>query len=163
MIAIVSTFFFWVMRAGKERPNLRAYLTQWQWTDVDYARDEGRINNVYALRLVIANYSSLPNAVLGVDSEVLLPDGSWAPCRTIVADDGDKPTLPVNLSPMTTAPVEIRVFYNTAGKTGGTRAERSEQAMNAIAKPATFRIQVKALNARSFHAIVRKTEALQEA
>jgi hypothetical protein len=56
------------------------------------------------VKTVVANYSALPNAVLGVQASVLMRDGSW---RAAEARIDPRTPLPLNLAPLQTVKLDL--------------------------------------------------------
>lgn len=71
MVSLVGSFFsgtctmyFWLVRANRERPNLKPHYVKHEFV-LGRTREDQRHFGV-TLEVVVANYSVLPNAVLGV-------------------------------------------------------------------------------------------------
>lgn len=155
--ALISTFYFWLVRANRERPQLQPYLVheiEGTWPTIvrdSYCRvPEGHVLSRYFVRLAVANYSSLPNAVLRAKASIKMRDGSWKPADTRV---GEGHSLPANVAPMTTAPLDLRLEIVVPGSLEGTgTAERNANAFSCIANPAEIRVELIALGEKKFRA-----------
>jgi hypothetical protein len=99
---MAATFYFWVTKFRRERPNLRIYPSD-QSAEINLGvfRDAKR-GFQFRLSGVIANYSSLPNAVLGVELAMIRRDGSWEEIPAPRAAG-----LPLNVPPMTTVRLDL--------------------------------------------------------
>src|SRR5947209_20538109 len=63
-LSFAWTAYFWLVRVKRERPDLRPYLADQEFFLGSTAGDTRQVG--VKLGLVIANYSSLPNALPGV-------------------------------------------------------------------------------------------------
>jgi hypothetical protein len=100
----IATFVFWVLKASRERPNLKTYLAEPQiggWAQSSYGDS---IKLAFEAKTVVANYSTMPNAVLGAQAAVLMRDGSWRTAETRI--DAKTP-MPFNLAPLTTVKLDL--------------------------------------------------------
>jgi hypothetical protein len=67
------TGYFWLVRVKRERPDLRAYLADHEMFLAHSTVDQRHVG--LKMGLIVANYSSLPNALLGVRLWVRQKDG----------------------------------------------------------------------------------------
>jgi hypothetical protein len=93
------TAYFWLVRVRRERPALKPYLVG---REIFYGvqRPPNRQLGI-KLSLVVANYSLLPNALLGARVWLRRGDGGWQPVQNPAFDA--RTPLPFNLSPAQTA------------------------------------------------------------
>ncbi|MGE3854574.1 MAG: hypothetical protein AB7K09_22775 [Planctomycetota bacterium] len=150
-MALASTFWFWMVRANKERPSLHSYLVRplsahWPMR-VGSGGGDGTVVSRYQLDLAVANYSSLPNAMIGFGVQVKMPDGSWRALRL----DLDSLPVPANIGPMSTCGITLVGDIDVPGSLSGTgNREREVNAHKAIARPPQFRVEIHALGGKSF-------------
>jgi len=97
-----ATAYFWVVRARRERPNLRIYSAD-RATEINLGVYRGETRGLlFRTSVIVANYSSLPNAVIAAEVALKLSDGDW--------EDAAAPRvagLPVNVPSMTTVRLDL--------------------------------------------------------
>ena len=74
------------------------------------------IKLVFEVKTVVANYSTLPNALLGVDASVKMRDGSWQPAETRL---DPKTPLPINVPSLHTVRLDLVVTLAAIGIVAG--------------------------------------------
>jgi hypothetical protein len=100
--SIAATFYIWFSKFRRERPNLRIYPSD-QSAEINLGVLRGDTRGFqFRFSGVIANYSSLPNAVLGVELAMKRRDGSWEEIPAPRAAG-----LPLNVPPMTTVRLDL--------------------------------------------------------
>jgi len=159
VLAMLSTFYFWLVSSKKERARLKTYLVEmphfgghfgWQ-RDTD--NDQGGAPGVYRLayfRLAVANYSSLPNAILGYSFSVKAKDGSWKNAPVYHRyNDLKTSELPLNIPPLQTVPLEVwlRIWVDDP--------EEKTGFFSAIAEPAEVKVELHPLGLRTDLVAVR--------
>ena len=75
-IATLSTLYFWLVRMNREKPLLKVHLAGPLGADTLAAAagaPAGTARSLFSVKAVVANYSVLPNAVLGVRACGLRP------------------------------------------------------------------------------------------
>jgi hypothetical protein len=94
----VATAYFWLVRARREKPKLRSYLVS---RELFYGLQRPPDRHIgVKLGIVVANYSLLPNALLGVNLWFKRRDNTWHP---VYKPTFDKQTpLPFNVPSMNT-------------------------------------------------------------
>jgi hypothetical protein len=93
------TAYFWLVRVRRERPALKPYLVG---REMFYGVQRPPDRHIgIKLSLVVANYSLLPNALLGVRVWLRRRDNGWQPVHHPVFDA--RTPLPFNLPPAQTA------------------------------------------------------------
>jgi hypothetical protein len=100
--SMAATAYIWITRFRRERPNLRIYPSD-QTAEVTLGPYRGDLRSVqFRTVAVVANYSSLPNAVLAAELAMKRRDGDWneiaCPCAA---------GLPLNVPPMMTVRLEL--------------------------------------------------------
>jgi hypothetical protein len=137
------TAYFWVVRVKRERPDLRPHLADHEvflGNTVGEARQVG-----IKLGLVVANYSSLPNALLGVRLWIRKRDGGWLPIESVTFDA--KTPLPFNVPAMQTVLVRImgRVAFPTADDIEGTPTTLADYLNRHAATPREIGVELRGL------------------
>ena len=66
MCSAVFTFYFWITKARMERPYLKAYAVEPHVSGHAFSSHGDPIKLIFEPKLIVANYSSMPNALLGV-------------------------------------------------------------------------------------------------
>src|SRR5436309_15652990 len=98
--ATLSSLYLWLVRFRGERPNLTVHLAGPVGADTLAAAagaPPGTARALFSVRAVVANDSTLPNAVIGVKAWVKGAGGRWLPA-TLSLDEKTQP--PFNVSPM---------------------------------------------------------------
>jgi hypothetical protein len=111
-LTFLWTTYFWLVRVKRERTDLRPYIADQEFflgNTVGETRQVG-----LKLGLIVANYSALPNALLGVRLWLRQRDGGWLPVEGVTFDP--QTPLPFNVPAMQTVLVRIagRVAFPTA-------------------------------------------------
>jgi len=99
----LATAYFWFVRNRREKPSLRTYLA-----DREFYLGRGGAENRqigFKLGLIVANYSVLPNSLLGVTLAVKRKDGGWHPVQGMTFDP--QTPLPFNIPPMQTVLLRV--------------------------------------------------------
>src|SRR6516162_5814151 len=75
LFSTLLTLYFWFVKARREQPNLRPYLVDREFFLGAQTASQRQIG--FKLGIVVANYSELPNALLGVAVAFKQSDGGW--------------------------------------------------------------------------------------
>jgi hypothetical protein len=158
--ATVSTIYFWFVRMRVERPQLKVHLASAVGAD-SLAPGPGAPPNTarsqFSLKAVVANYSALPNAVIGVKAWVKGRDGSWQPATTSLDEKGQPP---FNLPPLHTIPFTLTATVNVPERPeSAPRVTRREAALQSVAEPVQVKLELTALNERRFTEIISANRA----
>jgi len=157
VVAAGSTFYFWLVKNSAERARLRSYLVvapaepaHLGWTrDVD----QGPLYLAY-LRLAVANYSALPNALLACRFTVKGKDGSWLPLQLRPRwNNLASFELPLNLPAMQTVPLDTWLQLKP-----GAGAEEGNGFLRYVASPVQFRIELTCLGEKQFTDVLSATK-----
>ena len=119
--ALLSAFVF-LRTSNKERPRILIRQTSKIKPLQDLRKTGDAFRNYFETTFIIANKSSLPNAILGVKSYFFI-DGKW------VQDDiytSEKTPLPQNIQPLCTVPFEIGAVKWVKGEPGKDNYERAQ-------------------------------------
>jgi hypothetical protein len=150
-IATLSTLYFWLVRVNREKPQLKVHLAGPLGADTLAAAagaPPGTARSQFSLKAVVANYSALPNAVIGVKAWVKTREGTWAPAVTSI-DEKTQP--PFNLPPLHTVPVTLTATVAVPERPeSAPRISRRETALLSVAEPVQFKLELTALNERRF-------------
>lgn len=103
IFSTLCTGYFWFVKANRERPKLKPFLIDHEFFLAE-CREETRTLGLN-LHLAVANYSTLPNAILGVDLQLKCRDGSWQEVTKLTIDKQTQ--LPMNLPPLQTAMLRL--------------------------------------------------------
>ncbi len=163
--ALVATFYFWLVRANRERPRLETHLVNKMLMHQRTNEEKGVVHNTIHARVGVANYSIMPNAIIAVTAEVKRVDGTWGLCdveyttdlQFFTAGSGnvsqaigerlqtelpDPP--PYNLSPMQTCPLPLRLYHDAP--VGMDKSGNNDP----IARPFQVRLTIHALSHQRF-------------
>jgi hypothetical protein len=102
----LATFYFWVVKARMERPRLTCYAAEPHLGGHAVSSCSDPVTLAFEPKVIIANYSTLPNAVLGATVWVRHRDNGWLPTRAMIEG---ATALPLNLAPMQTTRLNLRV------------------------------------------------------
>ena len=150
-----ATAYMWLTRFRKERPNLQLYpAAAHTGIELGVLRGETRFLH-FKFGAVVANYSSLPNAVIDVAVDLRRPDRSW--------QEVEKPrataALPLNVTSMTTALLTLEWVLPLqavaeAEAVDGPGAIVAGYLAHYFTAPAAARLTVLALGDREFAAVL---------
>ncbi|MFO0865724.1 MAG: hypothetical protein U0744_13915 [Gemmataceae bacterium] len=145
--SFLATFYFWLIRANRERPRLRPYILDREFFLGNSTIEIRQIG--VKVGLIIANYSTLPNALVGSKASLRGPSGQWVELGQFAFDK--QTPLPLNLPPMTT--VLLRVAGNLTFPCAADLEEGNKTAGNYLRKhlgePRALRIELRSLNDRT--------------
>src|SRR6516225_9371872 len=80
----VLTVVFWVSKYRRELPDLRAHLVDRELFLGAGTADQRQLG--LKLGILVANYSALPNAILGVKLALKGADGNWVNVQDVAFD-----------------------------------------------------------------------------
>jgi hypothetical protein len=118
------TFYFWIVKARQERPSLKCYAVDPQLSGYAFSSSGDPIKLIFEPKLILANYSSLPNAVLGATVWMRHRDDGWLPTRAVI--DAATP-LPLNLAPMQTTRLGLRLTIEVPPVAEGDRCRNTHE------------------------------------
>ncbi|WP_236696287.1 hypothetical protein [Rhodopirellula islandica] len=156
----MSTFYFWLVRANRERAKLAACtVTGLRGTMLMAMEDTATYRRVapgkkqivlkYWLNLAIVNNSSLPNALLGIKVWMKFTDGRWH-AMDVASVDPEADLFPQNIDPLTTAGMKLALATEWEGDVSGGFRERECAAGDALPELAPVRIELEALQGQVF-------------
>jgi hypothetical protein len=142
----LATGYFWLVRNRREKPNLRAYVA-----DREFYLGRGGAENRQIgckLGLIVANYSILPNSLLGVTLAVKRKDGGWQPVQGMTFDP--QTPLPFNIPPMQTVLLRMNGYLSFPNVA---EIENSSSLLPGylerhLADPRQYQVELRALNNR---------------
>jgi len=142
-LSFLWTGYFWLVRVKRERPDLRPYIADQEWflgTTVGPTLQIG-----LKLGLIVANYSSLPNALLGVRLWLRQRDGRWLAVEGLSFDP--KTPLPFNVPAMQTVLVRLtgRVAFATADDIEGDSTTLAKYLDRYAAQPREIGVELRGL------------------
>ncbi len=176
-LALFSTGYFWLVRANRERMKLTLHPVGKLWGNVPMPQEdpdayqtlkpeEGSVCATYGADLAVVNHSSLPNALLGVRAWLELADGTW--CEALVRlHDTKHPEqaelkMPLNLSPLTTAGLGMRLSVAVPGNYDGGFHGREVTAGDSLAATPQLRVELAALQGKfAFDQLTLPAEGLK--
>lgn len=148
-----ATAYFWVIRARRERPSLRIYAAD-RATEINLGvyRDETR-GLLFRTSVIVANYSSLPNAVIAAEVALKSRDGDW--------EDAAAPRaagVPLNVPSMTTVRLDLEWSVQLPALAAAEALRPSEIVKvyldHYYAQPSRLGIAVWALGKKEFRAVL---------
>lgn len=158
--AVASTFYFWLVRANRERAKLAAcVVTGMRGTMMMAMEDAVTFRRVapgdnqivlkYWLDLAIVNNSCLPNALLGIKVWVKFTDGRWH-AMDVASADPEADLFPQNIDPLTTAGMKLALATKWEGNVSGGFRERECAAGDALPELVPVRVELQALQGQTF-------------
>lgn len=164
-IAVASTFYFWLVRANRERAQLTvqavAPLTGTVLMNEDYETQQrvragdGMVCAKYFLSLAVVNNSSLPNALIGVRVWMPFRDGEHSD-RVVWTEmdirhfQPETALFPINLQPLSTSSLSLAMAAAIPGTHDGGFARRALTATEALSMPVPIRVELRGLNHQTF-------------
>lgn len=156
-----ATLYLWAVKARQERANLRVCPAE---PNVGgYARSScgDPIRLVFELKTIVANHSTLPNAVLGLRAWVKRRDGSW---QAATATPDPKTPLPLNLPSLQTARLNLSAVIDLPAAPEGESCRNTHETFalyrrQFLAEPLEVKVEVEALGDRSFAGVLSASRA----
>jgi hypothetical protein len=160
VIALISTFYFWLVRANRERPQLEIHpIGDMQGCLILFNEDSETYQRLrpskqehcakYWLHLAVVNNSSLPNAVLGIRVWLQRRNGDWQP-MDVRHQTPNEDLLPINVDPLTTASLKLSLAMLYSGELQNDFAGRAAAAGDALPREIPIRIELTGLGERQF-------------
>jgi hypothetical protein len=146
VFSTIATFYFWLVKANGERPNLKPYVIDREFFLGASTPQQRQIG--FKVGLVVANYSTLPNSILKASLQCRGRDGAWI---DVAALSFDKQTpVPYNLPPMHTA--LLRINGNLIFPYTDTLEDNAKTLGNYLrthlAEPRVLRVELQSLSSR---------------
>jgi hypothetical protein len=152
-----ATFFFWIVRAKQERPRLRIYPADPHFGGYAQSSCSDPIKLTFDVKTIVANFSTLPNSVLGVHARVKMIDGSWRDAETR-ADA--KTALPLNIGSLQTVKLELSLAVVVPAVPEGQACKNTHETYalyrdRFVAQPLQVKVELKTLGERLFANVLR--------
>jgi len=142
-LSFLWTGYFWLVKVRRERPKLQPYLAD---HDMFLGAMIGESRQVgIKLGLIVANYSSLPNALLGVRLWLRQRDRKWLEVES-ASFDKETP-MPFNVPAMQTALIRItgRLSFPVTDELEGTASAAVEYVKRYLADPCRIGVELQGL------------------
>ncbi|QDT06863.1 hypothetical protein K227x_52840 [Rubripirellula lacrimiformis] len=160
LLAVSSTFYFWLVRANRERPDLGIHpigdLTGCALMPMEDGEAFRRIGMPpertflkYWLHLAVVNNSTLPNALLGAKVWLKMNDGVWQ-AMDVSHVEADQTLFPANIDPMTTISLKMALAGRINHEAGDGFAGRAAAGGDALMRSVPIRVELLGLNERTF-------------
>jgi hypothetical protein len=146
VFSTLATFYFWLVRARGERPNLKPYAIDREFflgASNPQTRQIG-----FKLDLVVANYSTLPNALIKAKLQLRGRGENWVDVGGLAFDK--QTPLPFNLPSLTTVLLRLNgtlSFPYAPALEDGNKTVGNYLREN-LAEPRVARIELHSLNDR---------------
>ncbi len=152
-----ATFFFWIVKAKQERPNLKIYAADPQFAGHAQSSSSDPIRLTFEVKTVVANYSTLPNAVLGVQALVKMRDGSWHEAETRI---DPRTPLPLNIASLQTVKLELSLTVTVPAVPEGDACKNTHEAYalyrdRFVAQPLQVKVALRTLGERMFASVLQ--------
>src|SRR5262249_17455586 len=142
VFATGSTLYFWLLRMNRERPQLKIQLAGPISADTLAAgpgAPAGTARSQFSAKVIVANYSVLPNPVLGVRAWVKSREGTW---ETAVLSPDQNSQPPLNLPPLTVVPLSVTATITVPERPeSAPQLTRREKALQSVADPVQVKLE----------------------
>jgi hypothetical protein len=147
-----ATFFFWIVRVNRERPYLRIYPVEPQFGGYAQSSCSDPIKLTFDVKTIVANHSTLPNALLGVGAMIKMSDGSWREAETRI--DAKTP-LPLNIASLQTVKLELSLAVAVPAVPEGQACKNTHETFalyrdRFVAQPLQVKVGLKTLGEKLF-------------
>jgi hypothetical protein len=151
-----ATAYFWAVRVRRERPSLKLYSAD-RATEINLGVYRGETRGLqFRTGVIVANYSSLPNAVLAAEIALKKRDGSWEEVPSARATG-----LPLNVPSMTTVRLEVEWSVTLPSLASAEELRGSDVIRSYLdhyyAESRRFGVSIWALGNREFRAVLPLT------
>lgn len=152
MTTAMVTFYFWIVKARREQPWLKIYQADPQVSGHAQSSCGDPVKLVFEVKSVVANYSSLPNALLAVGAAVKLRDGTWLDAEARL---DPRTPLPLNMAPMQTVRLDLIVTVALPAIPEGEGCKNTHETFalyrqRYLTQPLETRVTLKTLGERLF-------------
>jgi hypothetical protein len=146
-VSMAATLYFWLVRMRREKPCLKPYLAEREFY-LGLSRDEVRRIGL-KIGIIVANYSVLPNAVLGARLWIRRTDGGWLEAGNVAFDK--QTPQPFNIPPLHTVMLRLTgtlsfPFQNALEDGNKTAGNYMNQF---TAQPVEMKVELRHLNDRT--------------
>jgi hypothetical protein len=152
-----ATVYFWLIRANRERPRLKTYLTALTKAEGTGSREAPTCDLTFSLNCAVVNLSVLANVVISLRAWYRSRDGNWQEARTsfLAYDDPAKRDVPFNLTPTHATFVQLEVTAGGVAKPVVSETEWANPSWlplikQILAEPLELRVELVALDRRRF-------------
>lgn len=159
VFSTIATFYFWLVKARGERPNLKPYAVDREFFLGAMNAEMRQIG--FKVGLVVANYSTLPNSILKAKLQVKGRGDRWIDVTGLTFDK--QTPLPFNLPPLHTTLLRLNgtlTFPYAASLEEGNKA-LGNYVREHLAEPRMLRLELHSLNNRVDTAEFALPEAAQ--
>jgi hypothetical protein len=148
IFSVVLTVYFWFVKSRKERPNLRLYLADREFFLGTGTAEQRQLG--LKMGIIVANYSSLPNALLDVQLSLKKRDGTLLEVEDVKFDQ--QTPMPFNVPALQTVLLRVigRVRFPASATLEQDKNIGAAYANHFLAEPRAVQVEVKALNDKSF-------------
>jgi hypothetical protein len=152
LITALFTFYYWIVKARKEQPRLKLYPADPQFGGHAQSSCSDPVKLVFEVKSVVANYSTLPNALLGVQSWVKMRDGSWQEAETRL---DPKTPLPLNVPPLQTVRLDLALTIAVPAVPEGEACRNTQETFalyreRCVSQPLEAKVALKTLGEKLF-------------
>jgi hypothetical protein len=160
-ITALATFYLWAVKARQEQPRLRVCKAEPRFGGYSPSSCGDPVRLVFEVKAVVANYSSLPNALLGVRTWLRLRDGSW---REAEARIDERTALPLNLPAMQTSRLNLTATLAVPALAQGQSCRNTHETFalysgHYLAQPVAVKLELTALGDRAFTDVLSSPRA----
>jgi hypothetical protein len=151
ILTMVTTAYVWLAKLRNERARLKAFLTEQQFFP---RRQVAEVREVGVhLSVIVANHSTLPNALLGARAWLQGREGGCLEVQGLGFDE--RTPLPINLPPLQTVLIRLRGWVSFP-VSQGLEAD-SAYLSHYLADGRPLELELRALHGHRHRAVLRGT------
>jgi hypothetical protein len=153
--------YFWLVRARQERPRLEVCKAEPRFGGYANSSCGDPIKLTFEVKVIVANYSTLPNALLGLTSWVKTCEGAWL--EAVTTPDPKTP-LPLNVPPLQTVRLNLTSTVALPVVPEGDACRNTNETFvlyrdRYLAQPIEVKVELSALGNKPFTGVLAATKA----
>ena len=156
VFSTVCTAYFWLVKVRRERPSLRSHLADREIYLGNGGADARQIG--LKLGLIVANYSLLPNALLGARLWVRQRESGWQEVQHVSFDK--QTPLPFNLPTLQTVMLRLNGYLSFPNRPELEDAGTANKILagycdHFLTEPREIRVELQGLNERMHREVLK--------
>ena len=160
-ITALATFYLWAVKARQERPRLRACKAEPRFGGYAPSSCGDPVRLAFEVKAVVANCSSLPNALLGVRVWLRLREGTWQEAEAKI---DERTALPLNLPAMQTSRLNLTATLAVPALAQGQSCRNTHETFALyrecyLAQPLEVKLELGALGDQAFTDVLSSAAA----
>jgi hypothetical protein len=156
IVTAMATFYFWIVKAKQEQARLRIFPAEPHVGGHAQSSCSDPIKLLFEVKSIVANCSSLPNALLEVQAWVKMRDGGWQEAEARL--DAKTP-LPLNVPPLQTIRLDVGVTLSVPALPEGQACKNTHETFalyrdRQLAQPLQVKLAVRTLGEKMFASVL---------